>query len=86
MLQDKLAALITGANRGIGYEMVKQLAAMGFKVILASRDPKKGAEAAQRLAFRTGCFVRCHGRHRSRKHLQGSKDHHRDRRPLGCIN
>lgn len=50
MLQDKQAALITGANRGIGYELVKQLASMGFKVILASRDSKKGAEAAQRLA------------------------------------
>jgi len=50
MLQDKQAALVTGANRGIGYELVKQLASMGFKVILTSRDPKKGSEAAQQLA------------------------------------
>lgn len=42
-------ALVTGGNRGIGYELVKQLALNGYKVILASRDPKKGHEAAQKL-------------------------------------
>ncbi|MEV5027424.1 SDR family NAD(P)-dependent oxidoreductase [Paenibacillus sp. LPE1-1-1.1] len=48
-MQDKQVALVTGANRGIGYELAQQLASMGFKVMLASRDSKKGAEAAQRL-------------------------------------
>jgi NAD(P)-dependent dehydrogenase (short-subunit alcohol dehydrogenase family) len=49
MSHDKQVALVTGGNRGIGYELVKQLALNGFKVILASRDPEMGHEAAQRL-------------------------------------
>jgi NAD(P)-dependent dehydrogenase (short-subunit alcohol dehydrogenase family) len=47
--QAKKVALVTGGNRGIGYELVKQLALNGFKVILASRDSKKGQEATQKL-------------------------------------
>ncbi|GKU84145.1 SDR family NAD(P)-dependent oxidoreductase [Niallia sp. NCCP-28] len=42
-------ALITGGNRGIGYELVKQLAMRGFKTILASRDSETGHEATQKL-------------------------------------
>ncbi|WP_299090683.1 SDR family oxidoreductase [uncultured Metabacillus sp.] len=49
MSHDKQVALVTGGNRGIGYELVKQLALNGFKVILASRDPEMGKEAVQKL-------------------------------------
>jgi NAD(P)-dependent dehydrogenase (short-subunit alcohol dehydrogenase family) len=42
-------ALVTGGNRGIGYELVKQLALNSFKVILASRDPEMGHEGTQKL-------------------------------------
>ncbi|MBT2730775.1 SDR family oxidoreductase [Bacillus sp. ISL-75] len=49
MSKDIKVALVTGGNRGIGFELVKQLALNGFKVILASRDPEMGHEAAQRL-------------------------------------
>lgn len=49
MSKDSKVALVTGGNRGIGYEMVKQLALKGYKVILASRDPEKGHAAAQKL-------------------------------------
>lgn len=42
-------ALITGANKGLGYETAKQLAQQGIKVIIGSRDPKNGAEAVNKL-------------------------------------
>jgi NAD(P)-dependent dehydrogenase (short-subunit alcohol dehydrogenase family) len=42
-------ALITGANKGIGYEVARQLAAKGFHVFIGSRNPRKGQEAAERL-------------------------------------
>jgi NAD(P)-dependent dehydrogenase (short-subunit alcohol dehydrogenase family) len=49
MSQDKKVALVTGGNRGIGYELVKQLALNGFQVILTSRNPEMGYKAAQKL-------------------------------------
>jgi NAD(P)-dependent dehydrogenase (short-subunit alcohol dehydrogenase family) len=42
--------LVTGANKGIGRETVRQLAAMGHLVLLAARDTQKGQQAAQELA------------------------------------
>lgn len=42
-------ALVTGANRGIGLELLRQLARRGYTVILGSRDPEKGEAAAGEL-------------------------------------
>ncbi|XP_030540953.1 (+)-neomenthol dehydrogenase-like isoform X2 [Rhodamnia argentea] len=42
-------AVVTGANKGIGLETVKQLAANGLRVILTSRDEKRGLEALDKL-------------------------------------
>ncbi|MEO6843870.1 MAG: SDR family oxidoreductase [Ginsengibacter sp.] len=41
--------LITGANKGIGFETVKQLAQSGYFVYLGSRDKIKGLEALDKL-------------------------------------
>jgi NAD(P)-dependent dehydrogenase (short-subunit alcohol dehydrogenase family) len=43
-------ALVTGANRGIGYEVVRQLAVNGVRIVLGARDVAKGKEAAEALA------------------------------------
>lgn len=43
-------ALVTGTNRGIGYEIARQLAAAGLKVVAAARDPNAGASAVRDLA------------------------------------
>jgi NAD(P)-dependent dehydrogenase (short-subunit alcohol dehydrogenase family) len=43
-------ALVTGANKGIGLETVRQLAKQGVHVILAARDGAKGSAAANKLA------------------------------------
>jgi NAD(P)-dependent dehydrogenase (short-subunit alcohol dehydrogenase family) len=42
-------ALVTGANKGIGYEVARQLAARGFHVFLGARDPDKGRRAADAI-------------------------------------
>jgi NAD(P)-dependent dehydrogenase (short-subunit alcohol dehydrogenase family) len=42
-------ALVTGANKGIGLETVRQLAPHGFTVLLAACDPKKGEAVAESL-------------------------------------
>jgi NAD(P)-dependent dehydrogenase (short-subunit alcohol dehydrogenase family) len=46
---DRPVAVVTGANRGIGLEVVRQLAGDGFTAILGSRDEDRGAAAAERL-------------------------------------
>ena len=42
-------ALITGANKGIGKEIARQLGAQGLTVLLGARDAGRGAEAATEL-------------------------------------
>jgi NAD(P)-dependent dehydrogenase (short-subunit alcohol dehydrogenase family) len=43
-------ALVTGANRGIGLEVCRQLAGRGYTVLLGSRDLAKGERAAADIA------------------------------------
>jgi NAD(P)-dependent dehydrogenase (short-subunit alcohol dehydrogenase family) len=42
-------ALITGGNRGIGFEICRQLAGRGVHVILTARDTDRGLEAAESI-------------------------------------
>lgn len=48
MAEQKIA-LVTGGNRGIGLEVCRQLAGLGIKVILGSRDAARGVAAAKEL-------------------------------------
>lgn len=42
-------ALVTGANKGIGLEIARQLAQRGYTVLIGARDAQRGTFAAQQL-------------------------------------
>jgi NAD(P)-dependent dehydrogenase (short-subunit alcohol dehydrogenase family) len=46
-MNQQRTALVTGGNRGIGLEVCRQLAARGYRVLLAARDVTKGEAAAR---------------------------------------
>ena len=41
---------VTGGNRGIGFEICRQLAQTGVEVVVGARHPAKAKDAAHRLA------------------------------------
>jgi NAD(P)-dependent dehydrogenase (short-subunit alcohol dehydrogenase family) len=47
-------ALITGANKGIGHEVARQLAAKGFQVFVGARNAKAGRKATEEIAKKCG--------------------------------
>src|SRR5215207_2694543 len=50
MIEEKSVALVTGSNRGIGFEIAKQLSMKKIEVILTSRDSANGEAAARKIA------------------------------------
>lgn len=48
-MSDKKVALITGANKGIGKEIARQLGAQGMTVLIGARDLERGQSAATEL-------------------------------------
>jgi NAD(P)-dependent dehydrogenase (short-subunit alcohol dehydrogenase family) len=55
--QSNATALVTGANRGIGREVARQLAERGYHVLLTARDGEQASGAAQQIADSTGANV-----------------------------
>jgi NAD(P)-dependent dehydrogenase (short-subunit alcohol dehydrogenase family) len=49
MAKEKRIALVTGANKGIGFEVARDLARKGFHVFLGARNSDAGVAAAQKL-------------------------------------
>ncbi|KAF7137491.1 hypothetical protein RHSIM_Rhsim07G0018300 [Rhododendron simsii] len=49
MAETKRYAIVTGANKGIGFGICRQLASNGIMVVLTARDEKKGTEALEEL-------------------------------------
>ncbi|KOV88919.1 SDR family oxidoreductase [Nocardia sp. NRRL S-836] len=48
-MAEQTIALVTGANKGIGYEIAAGLGALGMTVGVGARDPRRGEEAVEKL-------------------------------------
>jgi NAD(P)-dependent dehydrogenase (short-subunit alcohol dehydrogenase family) len=49
-MSDKNTVLITGGNKGLGFELAKKLASLNYEVFLTARNEKAGQDAVDKLA------------------------------------
>ena len=57
MTDSNRSAFVTGANRGLGLEICRQLGQKGYKIFLGCRDIEKGKEAASKLMMQEICSL-----------------------------
>ncbi|MGV2496595.1 SDR family NAD(P)-dependent oxidoreductase [Pelagerythrobacter aerophilus] len=48
-MQEKMVALVTGANKGLGKQVAKELVGHGYTVLIGSRDFANGQSAAEEI-------------------------------------
>jgi len=56
---DRPVVVVTGANRGIGREVARQLAGAGYLAVLGARDEARGRATAEELGGEAAGFVAC---------------------------
>lgn len=48
-MNEQKIALVTGGNKGIGFEICRQLGKLGITILLGARDEDRGQEAVSQL-------------------------------------
>lgn len=59
-MSERMVALVTGANKGIGYEIARGLGEAGATVLVGARDAELGAAAAEKLVAEGMAAVQLH--------------------------
>ncbi len=57
-MKNKRIALVTGANKGIGFEVARGLARMGVRVFLGARNEEAGRAAVAKITDGEVTFLR----------------------------